>query len=504
MKRILCLGNNTEDTDTQTKKLSADNQSVCYGLLSDLDGTVTAESFGAPGYYHSSVYDIEFGRLVEICNQFDEILILDQAMKQWSHPDAFYKTLEISTKVSVPVIFANPNSSQGFNFFSNLVQTNRSFCILPFVAMHVNYGSALLCCKSAKPIAKVSDLEELPNFQSSEIYTNIRSKMINGELLSDYCNGCYKLEKQGITSGRQFETVEWANRLNINNLNDLDKIDSPVYYEIFPSNKCNLQCRMCGPHDSHLIEKEYKSIGLLNQTEISNKKLVGFEIVNLDSVKKIYVAGGEPTIMPEFYEFLDRCIAKDRTDIEFLVNTNGTKLSEKLKSQLIHFSNFHFIFSIDAFKDLNYYIRWPSEWDCIIDNLHYLKKQKHSVTINTTVSIYNIAKLHELFAFVDYEFPNTVIHCQIAENLSPFLYPNPHQALDSLAMIQSMNCYKNSPLLASSIDGYIRQFKQNLDSDIQVDLHKFFEFNDLLDQSRNVYLQDYLPELEQHRGTICP
>ncbi len=154
--------------------------------------------------------------------------------------------------------------------------------------MHVNYGSALLCCKSTEPIAEVNNLEELPNFQSSEIYASIRSKMINGELLADHCNGCYKLEKQGITSGRQIETIEWANRLGINNLNDLDKIDSPVYYEIFPNNKCNLQCRMCGPQDSHLIEKEYRTIGLLDQTKVGKKNQWDLKLLILIQLKNIH------------------------------------------------------------------------------------------------------------------------------------------------------------------------------------------------------------------------
>ncbi len=117
MKKILCLGNNTEDTDTRTRVVSQAANAVCHGLLSDLDITVSAELFKMAGYYHSSVYDIEFGKLIEICNQFDQVLILDQPMEQWSHSDAFYKTLQLAANLSVPVIFENPNFLQGFDFF---------------------------------------------------------------------------------------------------------------------------------------------------------------------------------------------------------------------------------------------------------------------------------------------------------------------------------------------------------------------------------------------------
>jgi hypothetical protein len=306
MKKILCLGNNTQNTDIQTKLISKAKNAVCYGLLSDLDSTVTAESFKMAGYYHSSVYDIEFGKLVEICNQFDEILILDQSIEQWSHPDAFYKTLQLSKQLSVPVVFANPEMLNGFNFFSNLVQTNKSFCIFPFIEMLVNYDFTTVCCRSLTPVTSVN---KLSSFQHDKNYADIRKKMIDGKLLPEHCASCYRTESQGIISARQQETVEWANRLGVTDIADLAKFTSPAYYEIRPSNKCNLQCRMCNPQDSHLIEKEYRNIGLIAKSELPlSKNSTGFEIINFESVKKIYVAGGEPTIMPEFYNFLDQCI----------------------------------------------------------------------------------------------------------------------------------------------------------------------------------------------------
>lgn len=494
MTKILCLGNNTEDTDTQTRQLSAETGQICHGLLSELDSTITMDCYQSAGYYHSSVYDIEFGRLVELCNHFDKIIVLDQSVERWSHPDAFYKTLELISKINAPVDFVNPRIKNGFDVFAQLVQTNKSFCIFPFIEMLVNYDHTTVCCRSNTPVSYVKDIT---SYKTDSNYQKIRSKMINGELVTEHCGHCYRLESMGIVSARQQETVEWANRLGINTVDELVSHNAPSYYEVRPSNKCNLQCRMCNPNDSHLIAREYEKIGLIRKTTAVEKNSTGFDIVNLDSARKIYVAGGEPTIMPEFYEFLNLCLRNNRTDIEFLINTNGTKLSEKFKQQLTHFENFHFIFSIDGYQDLNHYIRWPSCWDTIVENLRYLKDHKHTVTINTTVSIYNVAQLHKLFEFVDQEFPNTLIHCQIADNLSPFRYPDQQQALDSLTAVQSTNCYKNSPLLASSIDGYIRWFNSNLDN--QIDLHEFFKFNDLLDQSRNIRLADYLPDLERYR-----
>jgi pyruvate-formate lyase-activating enzyme len=495
MKKILCLGNNTEDTDVQTRNLSAGTDLLCHGLLSDLDSVVSGQSFEFPGYYHTSVYDIEFGKLLDICNKFDQVIILDQPVDQWSHPDAFYKTLQLASKISSAVKYANPKSKIGFDFFSELVQTNKSFCIFPFIELLVNFDFTTVCCRSNTPVTPVKDLS---NFAQDKNYLDIRQKMLRGELITEHCSSCYKLEHQGIISARQQETVEWTNRLQVQSLEQLSELSGPAYYEIRPSNKCNLQCRMCNPNDSHLIQREYQQIGLIDKNKFLPKKNVtGFDIVDFSTAKKIYVAGGEPTIMTEFYDFLDQCIEHNRTDVEFLVNTNGTKLSERFKSQLKHFSNFHFVFSIDGFDRLNHYIRWPSKWQAIVSNLHYLRNYNHKVTVNTTVSIYNILSLNELFKFIDSEFPNTLIHCQIAENLSPFMFPDSQIALDSLLPIRSLNCYKNDVLFANSIDGYINHFQTR--STAENNLLDFFKFNDKLDQSRGVKLQDYVPELELYR-----
>jgi pyruvate-formate lyase-activating enzyme len=495
MKRILCLGNNTEDTDTLTRHLSAKTDLPCHGLLSDLDSCVSDQSFESPGYYHTSVYDIEFGKLLDICNKFDRVILLDQPVDHWSHPDAFYKTLQLASKISTPVEYLDPGSTSGFDFFSELVQTNKSFCIFPFIELLVNFDFTTVCCRSNTPVTPV---KELTDFTRDKNYLDVRQKMLKGELIPEHCSSCYNLENRGIISARQQETVEWTNRLQIRNIEQLSTLSGPAYYEIRPSNKCNLQCRMCGPNDSHLIQREYQQIGLIDKNKfLSKKNVTGFDIVDFSTAKKIYVAGGEPTIMPEFYQFLDQCIENKKTDVEFLVNTNGTKLSERFKAQLKHFSNFHFIFSIDGFDQLNYYIRWPSNWKNIVSNLHYLRANQHKVTVNTTVSIYNILSLHELFKFIDSEFPNTLIHCQIAENLSPFMFPDSQIALDSLLPIRSLNCYKNDVLFASSIDGYINHFQTR--STAENNLLDFFKFNDKLDQSRGVKLQDYVPELELYR-----
>jgi len=497
--RVLCLGNNTEDTDIKTRDISTQYNSPCHGLLSEIDSPLTPDQYQLPGFYHSSIYDVEFGKLIDLGNQFDLVIMLDQPKTQWSHPDAFYNTVRVMQGLRVPIKFLNQDTASSIDYFKKLVETNPSFCAFPFIELLVDRGNTTICCRSSKPIVPIA---ELKNYQTDPNYQSIRKKMIQGQRVPEYCQSCYSLEKLGIRSARMQETVEWATRLDFNHIDDFQAVEKPFYYEVRASNKCNLQCRMCSPESSHLIDREYRRIGLADRHRTSAKKFGGgFEIVDFENLKKLYLTGGEPLVMHETYDFLEKCIKEGRTDFEFLINTNGTKLSEKFKQSIKEFQNLQFIFSIDGFGPLNHYIRWPSDWKTIVGNWHYLRDNNHKITVNTTVSIYNIHRLHELYQFIDDEFPGTLVHCQIVESpqyLSPWIFPEKYKVLDSLNKVQQTFCYKNDPLFASSIDGYVDFFesgKKYQDSSLK----DFFQFNDLLDKSRSIRLVDYDPFLDNYR-----
>ena len=503
--RTLCLGNHTNDTEVKTRNLARSADAMCFGLLSDLHGTANEDYIGFPGYYYSSIYDIEYGKLLEFGKYFGEIIILNQPKEDYSHPDAFYKTIKLANelKAVTKVVFLDTSYDTSITFFEELVKTNKSFCIFPFIELLTNQrtdGHTTVCCRSTTPITHIS---EITNWQTNEKYKDIRDKMINGTLVTEHCSFCYKLENKNILSPREQETVEWANRLNLTSLDDLNNIAHPAYYEVHPSNVCNLQCRMCGPTSSHLIGQEYKKINLISEMPPTTRS--DFSIIDFTNLKKLYVAGGEPTATIEFYEFLDYCIENKRTNFEFLVNTNATKLSNRFKKQLKHFSNLQFVVSLDGLGPLNYYIRWPSNWDTIIDNMHYLRKNNHPIVTNTTVSIYNVLGLYDLLKFFDDNFPGMLVHCLTCDSpgdiLSGFIFPDPKLAVEKLLPIQELNCYKNDRLLKSFIDSIITNYQSTSTIDLEK-LKLFFEFNDKLDLSRNIKLVNYIPELEQARKLI--
>lgn len=492
--KVLCLGNNSEDTDKQTSQLARQFGHVNMGLI-----TTTNVTIDNCGYYHTSVFDLDSREIKELLVHFDKLIMLNQSIDQWAHPDAFYLTAKIADDSESLVQVERLVDTAHINFFEELVEKNKSFCIFPFIELLVNNGDTTVCCRSETPVTKIN---EITDWLTNSKYNEIREKMFAGELIPTHCSSCYNYESKGIKSARQQETVEWANRLKLKSLDDLSSLSvmqSPSYYEVRPSNLCNLQCRMCGPTDSNLIEKEYT---LLGWHDPKNKiEYTGFDFIKFDNLQKLYVAGGEPTAIIELYNFMQSCIEKNQTGFEFVINTNASKINKRFLELSSKFSNLQFIISIDGFMKVNDYVRWLSEWDTIVNNSNRLSIN-HKISFNATVSIYTISRLDQLLEFFDTFFPKILVHCQLAESLndilSPYNYPNWKEIRNKLVKIKNLNCYKNDRLLQSFIDGMI-------DANPTLDINKlkqFYEFNDTLDQSRNVKLVDYIPELDKFR-TWC-
>jgi molybdenum cofactor biosynthesis enzyme MoaA len=496
-QKILCIGNNSEDTDAKVSQLAQQNQSTNHGLVCD---TAVLPSIG---YYHTSLADLIPAEVVDLSKKFDHVILLDQPLEQWSHPVLFSKTLhviDILKESGCSVIVQNSAITENKSFFQNLLTNNKSFCIYPFIHLTSRgNGETQLCSRSLKTVAR---LDQIGDWRSNPHYTQIRNQMLEGQQLPDYCGYCYNIENNGGQGARIHETLEWTNKLKIKNLNDLQAISDPVYYEIRPSNKCNLQCRSCVPRDSHLIAREFKKIGITNLT--SNRTInsyVGFDHVNIDTVERLYVAGGEPTIMPELYSFLRKCIKQGRTDFEFMINTNAVKISPTLMDLFSNFSRLGFSVSLDGVDRVNDYIRWPSRFSDIVANTHQLIAAGHHVAFISVVSIYNITSLDRLLEFQDQEFPGVPVMLQFdtfADDIqSPYNHPNAKLAMSALEKCKQTKAYLNySRGTKSIVDRLYHHYSNNPITDLDK-LKKFASFNKKLDVSRSHDLEDYIPELSK-------
>ena len=247
------------------------------------------------GYYHTSVADLSPGEIVHISDKFDTVLLLDQPKESFSHFKSYVTTIRLMFDLEltgINIVYRDNKFAKQVIHWRQFLKDNKSFCFHPFLALiNIDNEVTSICPKNSKPITKV---QNIINWQTDLNYKKIRDKMLSGELISERCHDCYDREAEGQESTRQFETLEWAIRIDANSTEDFTKIKSPLYYEIKPNNLCNIMCRTCDDARSHLIEREWKSIGMpLTKTiwieegwesaeiSLSQNKFNGYQFINL-------------------------------------------------------------------------------------------------------------------------------------------------------------------------------------------------------------------------------
>ena len=500
-KKILCLGSNNYDTNQRTQALANDNNAVNHGLISSANFVP-----GALGYYHTTVIDLPSGAIINIAANFDSIVLFDQSQELWSHWKPLLSTYKIMLELDqlgYHTVYQENNNIKKFQTFYKILNENKSFCIYPWIELTENSGYLTACCRSDK---KITTIKELKNWKTDPEYTKIRQSMLAGELLPEHCDYCYDYERKGIESYRQFETKEWISKLDINSVEDLYNIEHPYYYEVRLNNKCNIQCRSCKPEYSHLIEREYKKFNIV-YPERQSFKYSSLDTIDIDTLgpkTRVYLTGGEPTIIAEVFEFMRQCIKRGKTDFEFSFLTNGVKLSAQFLKLVSHFSNANFSISVDGYGKINDYWRWGSDWNTLIKNIHTLKNLGYPISINCVPGIYNVTNLHLLYEFLDQEFPQIGIYLQINHvgPQSAYNHPNAELVVESMSRCKKTLTYhtdgkSNRTTIDSLSDYYSKNPQPNL-----AELREFFDYNDQLDRARNVQLVDYIPELEQCRKLV--
>jgi hypothetical protein len=181
-------------------------------------------------------------------------------------------------------------------------------------------------------------------------------------------------------------------------------------------NFCNLKCLMCHPYKSSSFASESLKLGenieiftitkpLIKPT--ANKK-VNDEIQGyvLERLNEIKLTGGEPFMIPYTYELLEKAVQLKSSYNQYLrITTNGTNIP-KIKGKDIfdyipHFKWVTFNISIEAWGSRNNYIRYPSNFDEILQNANLLANSfpNVSVTFVSTINSLNIGYVDEYFTY---------------------------------------------------------------------------------------------------------
>lgn len=298
---------------------------------------------------------------------------------------------------------------------TKLLTENKSFCMLPWVHIHVTpYGRTAPCCIGQSiwgtdnfVDADDRTLNELVNCNKMK---SLRLNMLEGTLNPE-CSSCHKAEEVGVQSFRQQMNIDYAECLD--EVIDSTQEDGTVsdfklrYFDARFSNICNFKCRTCCQDWSSQWEQENKVHNIKvykANPKYNSTKLLEDTIDQIKNMKVAYFAGGEPLITEEHYILLEEMIRQERTDIVLKYNTNFSNLNFKDKDLLNLWSNFsHNIWvnaSIDHYGERAEYIRTGTNWGEVEDNLKLAAQMPYiSLRLTTLLNAFNFLTIDKFYEY---------------------------------------------------------------------------------------------------------
>jgi pyruvate-formate lyase-activating enzyme len=413
---------------------------------------------------------------------------------------------------------------------------SKVFCNKPFDHnyIHMN-GKMRLCCTTIQNIPSNDGYtlfdagqHTIEEYWNSDRMKEIRRNMIEGRETRD-CHRCYEQEAQGVQSLRS--TGGMAEHI-AHTLPDgtYNRVANSMQLQM--GNICNLKCKMCSQAYSHMIGLELLDMGdadpefllwvkeqggVVNNwtNELGRKeqwfknpevKAQMFEHISRN-IRQLCVIGGEPTLIPEFYELFEYCDSQGTLgDKSVTIVTNLTNTNPRMTTWLPKLKSWCIWASIDGVRDRTEYIRYPSQWNTILKNLNFYKDlaqgTKNSITLSPAIQLLNIDQLDEIiqwwlefaggelndnFGFTwlaqvwypkicNFDIAPTEWKLRVADKLEKFKYPDPFYQ----AQIKNLR--------TDTVSEQERQYA----------LRAFVKYNDHQDRFRGVAKtwRALLPELE--------
>lgn len=249
-----------------------------------------------------------------------------------------------------------------------------------------------------------------------------RQLMLQGQKPSG-CSNCWNIED----SGAEISTrVIYSHALENNDFSRLDLSESivPKRLSIMVDNYCNFDCMYCdatqsttwatdlktnGPYVTKSdVKKTYMRLGTKDRLSESDSQLLTEQTVklvteNLQHIQELTFLGGEPTINPKFWWFLDQLSAHDTAHMQLEVITNFSNIAavNRLLDMQSRFKQLKIIVSIDGTGNKAEFVRHGLKWNKFVDNITAVLEAYPDCNIEL-VSTINILSLDGMIELCDW------------------------------------------------------------------------------------------------------
>lgn len=438
---------------------------------------------------------------------------------------------------------------------SNPNDISKSFCSFAFNQVHVSpMGNVKPCCifdgaiKDEQGNAiRISD-DKISSIWNGSHFAEIRRRMLEGETVQE-CRKCIEEEKLYFTSDR---TRSYHDSPSLRSLieeakkNDGKISAKPTILNLKMGNTCNLKCRMCQPLDSSSIDNEFSLISKTYPLFRNFDNASAFDYYYdkepietaanwvsypqaLENIKELLkttshlsLAGGETTFTPQAIELIKYCISTGISkNIELTLSTNLTRITDAFVDMLASFRLVVVTASIDGTGEVLEYIRYPSKWKIIEENLKKILFAPANIltVVTPTVQIYNILYLVDIFRLIEDIHPEMLKKnnlkwekgpspCYLTILLTPqFLsIHNLPKSVKELAL-KKLKDFAQTSYFISKFPVYSDQIKllietlnqnsipENNEYTAEQSMAHFMQYTDVLDAQRGQSMKRSLPEL---------
>jgi len=393
------------------------------------------------------------------------------------------------------------------------------FCMAPWSHIHVlPSGKIYACCMSAH--AKKNAIGDLHKGDTLEGAWNSRKmRKLRRQMLmcreSGLCERCYIAEKNDQGSLRKSVNFlmahhfDWVHRTSCDGFMDVFKVP---YLDIRFSNLCNFRCRICSPYLSSGWYRDARKLWLIRRSmpkvlnvADGNPAFLSKIFELLEDVECIQFGGGEPLIMEEHYQILERLMKLRKYDVRLSYNTNCSVIQHKQYNLLEMWNGFNDVFimaSLDGSHGRGDYMRKGQHWEVTEENIRRIRRECPRVRfrLSPTISLFNAFHLIDFYKEL---YEKGTIHInEFATNilLEPSMYnirnfPEPLKARLTCQYNEFIATYLTDHNASEETKNHFRAVIQYMNEE---SLHRLFIFKAvtrILDKLRNESFPEVFPEL---------
>lgn len=271
-------------------------------------------------------------------------------------------------------------------------------CLLPFHHLAVRPNSQVYPCCQFRSSHTPQDM----NLDYKDVFNHPFMQELRQAMVDDVkhpgCSLCY--EQEEISNG--------THSMRLDFIRDIGSVipEKPVltHVDLALNNVCNNRCRMCNPELSTNWYADAKKLGdeFFPPVKLSGVKTSKdlLELYDMKALRYLKLIGGEPLMaQDQFVEILEQC---DLPKLDILMNTNTTIIpDDRLLALLKKCRKVWVNLSVDAFGDLNSFLRKGSKWDNVVKTIDWFATNfRPNAKIHGVISIYNVNNFYLLEDFI--------------------------------------------------------------------------------------------------------